>query len=191
MKPDGFKNLSATVTFDDRDAHLGHDFEQTLFQQLSDRLVGEIRADRSRSITYQAGDLMDISSLARIANEAAPHPLSRTGQMMMNSADSEQHGNGNVSAVHSSIRKNDETCRPINCLLGFKRNARYGFFQPGLAGHYIPKNRNRFGLVFRTRNRAKRIQFVLKKYRRIRMDELGMVRSFAEQISTPSHDSRE
>src|SRR5690348_14626790 len=140
MKSDSLKNLGATVAFNNRDAHLGHDFEQplfygllvgtdrfcignaftksTFFHQFPDSFIGQIRADRTCSVTYETGNLMNVSSLARVAYEAASHALSRASQVMMNSADGKEHWNGDMLAIDSAIRENDESGGAIDRLLG-------------------------------------------------------------------------
>src|SRR4029077_773287 len=187
MKSDSLENLGPAVALNNRDTHFGHDFEQpffygllvdtnrfcignaftegTSFDQFSDSFVRQMRADRTCSVTYETSDLMHVSGLARIANEAGSHALSRTRQVVMNGADGKQHRNGDMLAIDSAIRENDESGRAIDRLLRLVRNARYSLLQAGFSSCYIPEYRNRFGRVIRIGNRSKRIQFMLKDYR--------------------------
>ena len=132
------EDLGATVATDDGDTHLGHDLEQSalerllvvelgigevhldgaLLDHLADGLDGQVGIDGAGTITDEAGHLMDVAGLACLADDARPHALANTAEMMVNGADREQCGDREVPGIDSLVAEDEDAGAFINGLLG-------------------------------------------------------------------------
>ncbi len=142
MKPDGTESLRAAVAGQGRDAHLGHDLEQALFECVTvilrgggdvDGLVARLHLslgdkpvqrgkrnvgiDRRRAVTEQTGELVDIAAFRRFADEARPGALVDADEVMMDRAGGEEHRNRRMLRVDLPIAQNNERSAFVDGLL--------------------------------------------------------------------------
>ena len=121
------EQLGAAVAGDGRDAHLGHDFEQTLADaatiaptqfltrivvgdgalahQVEQRLIREIRIHRRRAVAQETGEVMRVARGARFDQDIALATQARLDQSMMHGARGEQRMDRHLALHEIAVRQ--------------------------------------------------------------------------------------
>ena len=203
--PDRFEDLGSLVAVEDGDAHLRHDLENAFFERLvvlcqgllhgdpvefpflvlldefTDGLVGEPGADRRRAEADEAGDVVGVTRLGRIDDEAGVHALFHEAEVVMHRADGEQRRDADALVINGPVREHKQL-RPA-------QDRRCGLFAKILKGvaESVGPAQERPGHVYRFRGekivRFECLELMAEKQRRGQVHDAGVLGRFHEDIA--------
>ena len=204
------EDLGAAVAADNGDAHLGHDLEEAalecllvvqkrsgvigldraLFDHLADGLEGQIRIDRAAAVADEAGELMNVAGLSRLADNAGTHPLADAAEVMMDGADGQQGGDGEVVSVDTLVAENQNPRAFVNGLFGSLAEGVDGRGKSSRSRRGFPKCGKGSRLVLAA-DCADGFKLLVKENRGVDRDLRGVLGSLGEKIAPPTQSGEE
>ena len=110
--------------------------------------------------------------------------------MMMRRGHRQKHRHRHVLVVHAAVGEHDDARAVIDRLLDLAANELDLPRQPCFAAREGPQDGNPPRLVV-FRQPGKRMQLAFGQERRVRDDEMAMLRRLGEQVASPPHDGRQ
>ncbi len=136
---EAFENLSAAVARDRRDAHLGHDLEQTFVGSLEVVVLGRFGvriflalvvvtqrphrlqrrpwADGTGAEPDERGQVVDVPRVAGLNDQVDLGAQAAYEQMLVDGAQGEQHRNGRPAATEVAIGDDEQLCAATDRVL--------------------------------------------------------------------------
>ena len=201
---DRLEILRAAIALKRRDAHLGHDLQQTLVDRLDvvfdggpdvvhfrqpaignhvrQRLERHIRIDRAGAVADQRGEMMNLARLAALDDQPAVCALAFSDEMMVDAGRRQQSRNRRLFFGRAAVRKNEQRVAVVDRARCGGAQFIHGSFKAGAVVRDLVEHRQSDGAkVVRVRF-AELLQLFVGQDRLVEPELAAVFRSFLEQV---------
>ena len=200
LDADCLENLCGLIGLDGRDTHLrcnlddalehslvvrvdgNRNFlvEQTLFNQLCNALLCQIRVDSGCTVAEQRSEMMHLARLCGLHDDGKGGALFGAHQILLQGRDSEQGRNRNMVLVYAAVGQNQDVCAVAVCAVCGHKHAVNGALEWGV---FIIQHGNRLNLKARLIHVFDLHQVDVGQNRVLNAQHAAIFCIFAEQVA--------
>ena len=199
------EDVRAAVAEQRADAHLGHDLQQAgldgglviLFRlrrgdrrgglvggrEVADRGERQVRINGSGAVADQAGDVVDVTRLARLGDEVALEADAGVDELRGDRAHREEHGDGDLVAGDTLVGEDDDArAVGLHGTEGAGGDVLEGVLERVRTGGRVEEYREAGDAAAEELDLRQRDELVVEQHRRVKRDEAVEIRGLLEDV---------